>query len=115
MKTLNYKSLILTCISAILLTAVSPAMAYPPDNAAVLYYKAFLILQEPGEDVDKMLNDFRKGTIKSNDQIRRYLQGNKHAIEFIETAADVQNCDWGYDISKGFDVMLPELTKIRKI
>ena len=115
MKSVNHKSLILTCISVILLTSVSPAIAYPPDNAAVLYYKAFLILQEPSKDVDKMLNDFRKGTIKSNDQIRRYLQENKHAIEFIETAADVQNCDWGYDISKGFEVLLPELTKIRKM
>jgi len=25
----------------------------------------------------------------------------------------VRDCDWGYDISKGFDVMLPELSKIR--
>jgi len=25
----------------------------------------------------------------------------------------VQDCDWGYDISKGFDVLLPELSKIR--
>jgi hypothetical protein len=115
MKTINHKTIILTCTSVILLALVSPAIAYPPDNAAVLYYKAFLIVKEPGEEVDKMLNDMRKGNIKSNDQIRRYLQENKHAVEFVETAADVQNCDWGYDISKGFDVLLPELSKIRKM
>ena len=115
MKSKKQQSLILMCVSVILLTSISPAVAYPPDNAAVLYYKAFMIVKEPGEEVDKMLNDLRKGNIKPNDQIRRYLQVNKHAIEFVETAADVQNCDWGYDISKGFDVLLPELSKVRKM
>ena len=115
MKSKKQKSLILTCIALILLTSVSPTIAYPPDNAAVLYYKAFMTVKEPGEEVDKMLNDLRYGKIKPNDEIRQYLQENKHAIEFVETAADVQNCDWGYDISKGFDVLLPELSKIRKM
>jgi len=113
MKTLNHKTLILTCISVILLTSVSPVMAYPPDNAAVLYYKAFLILQEPSEDVKKMMTDLRDGKIKPNDEIRQCLQDNRHVIELVETAAGVRDCDWGYDISKGFDVMLPELSKIR--
>ena len=113
MKTVNHKSLILTCISVILLTSVSPAIAYPPDNAAVLYYKAFLILQEPSDDVKKMMGDLRGGKIKPNDEIRQCLQDNRHVIELVETAAGVRDCDWGYDISKGFDVMLPELSKIR--
>ncbi|HUT45406.1 MAG TPA: hypothetical protein VMX36_03940 [Sedimentisphaerales bacterium] len=113
MKTVNQKSLILTCISVILITSVSPAIAYPPDNAAVLYYKAFLILKEPSEDVKKMMADLRDGKIKPNDEIRQYLQDNRYVIEFVETAAGVRDCDWGYDISKGFDVMLPELSKIR--
>lgn len=113
MKSAKQKSLIVMCISVILLTSVSPAIAYPPDNAAVLYYKAFLILQEPSEDVKKMMADLRDGKIKPNDEIRQYLQDNRHVIEFVETAAQVRDCDWGYDISKGFDVLLPELSKIR--
>ena len=115
MKSTKQKSLILTCIAAILLTSVSPVVAYPPDNAAVLYYKAFLILKEPSEDVEKMMTDLRDGKIKPNDEIRQYLQDNRYAIEFVETAAEVQNCDWGYDISKGFEVLLPELSKIRRM
>jgi len=113
MKSVNHKSLILTCISVILLTSVSSAIAYPPDNAAVLYYKAFLILHEPSEDVKKMMTDLRDGKIKPNDEIRQCLQDNRHVMELAETAAGVRDCDWGYDISKGFDVMLPELSKIR--
>ena len=115
MKSTKQKNLTLTCIAAILITSVSPAVAYPPDNAAVLYYKAFLILEEPSEDVEKMITDLRDGKIKPNDEIRQYLQDNRHAIEFVETAAEVQNCDWGYDISKGFEVLLPELSKIRRM
>ena len=115
MKSTNHKSLILICISAILLTSVSPAIAYPPDNAAVLYYKAFIVLHEPSEDIEKMMTDLRDGKIKPNDEIRQYLNENKHAIEFVETAAEVSNCDWGYDISKGFEVLLPELSKIRRM
>ena len=70
-----------------MLTSVSPAIAYPPDNAAVLYYKAFLILQEPSEDVKNMMADLREGKIKPNDEIRQCLQDNRHVIEFAETAA----------------------------
>ena len=101
------------CISVILLTSVSPAMAYPPDNAAVLYYKAFMILQEPSEEVKNMMTDLRGCKVKPNDEIRQYLQDNRHVIELVETAAGVRDCDWGYDISKGFNVLLPELSKIR--
>ncbi len=115
MKSTKQQSLILMCVSVIFLTSVSPVIAYPPDNAAVLYYKAFMILQEPSEEVQKMMTDLREGKIKPNDEIRQYLQDNKHAIELVETAAEVRNCDWGYDISKGFDVMLPELSKIRRM
>jgi hypothetical protein len=116
MKTINHKTLVKTmCIVLITLTFISDVHAYPPDNAAVLYYKAFLILKEPSEEVQKMMTDLRDGKIKPNDEIRQYLQDNRHAIEFVETAAEVPNCDWGYDISKGFDVLLPELSKIRRM
>ncbi|MFC1636852.1 hypothetical protein ACFL5Z_18665 [Planctomycetota bacterium] len=114
MKTVNHKTLVkTTCVLLIALTLASGAKAYPPDNAAVLYYKAFLILKEPSEDIQKMMTALREGKIKPNDEIRQCLQDNRHVIEFAETAAKVWDCDWGYDISKGFDVLLPELSKIR--
>jgi len=94
MKTVNQKTFVKTvCIVLITLTFVSEVHAYPPDNAAVLYYKAFLILKEPSEEVQKMMTDLRDGKIKPNDEIRQYLQENRYAIEFVETAAGVQNCD----------------------
>jgi len=88
-------------------------MAYPPDNAAVLYYRAFLIMKEPGEDVKEMMYDLRQGKIKSNDEIKQSLEENRRTIELLETAAEIPNCDWGRDDSRGFDLLLPELAKIR--
>jgi hypothetical protein len=116
MKTLNHKIVIKTmCIYLILLASVSSVGAYPPDNAAVLYYRAFMILKEPGEDVKEMFSDMQEGKIEPNDRIREYLDGNRRAIEILETAAEIPNCDWGHDISQGLDLMLPELSKVRRM
>jgi hypothetical protein len=98
-----------------LLTSASLVEAYPPDNAAVLYYRAFLIVKESSEDVTKMLDDLRNGKIKSNDQIRQYLEENRRAIELVETAAETPSCDWGRDNSRGLDLLMPELAKVRRM
>ncbi|MEA3224561.1 MAG: hypothetical protein U9Q07_01325 [Planctomycetota bacterium] len=116
MKTANHRILIkTTCVLLVLLTSASLVEAYPPDNAAVLYYKAIMILKEPSEDVGKMIDDLRKGKIKSNDEIKQHLDANRRAIEIIETAAEIPTCDWGRDHSQGFDLLLPELSKVRKM
>jgi len=114
MKTTKHKTLVkTTCILLITLTSASLVEAYPPDNAAVLYYKAFLILKEPSQEVKEMMADMRHGKIKANDQVRQCLEENRYALEFVETAADVRECDWGHDISRGLGVLMPELSKVR--
>jgi hypothetical protein len=114
MKTENHKTLVkTTCILLILLTSACLVQAYPPDNAAVLYYKSFLMLKEPSEEVKGMMADMRHGKIKATDQIRQCLDENRYALEFVEAAADVRECDWGHDISRGLGVLMPELSKLR--
>lgn len=114
MKTTNHKTLLkATCILLITLTSASLVQAYPPDNAAVLYYKAFLILKEPSADIKNMMSDLRDGKIKPNDQIKQCLQENRYVIDFAETAAEARDCDWGHDFSKGFDMLMPELSQLR--
>ena len=102
-----------TSILLILLTSASLCQAYPPDNAAVLYYKSFLMLKEPSKEVKEMMADMRHGKIKATDQIRQCLDENRYALEFVEAAADVRECDWGHDISRGLGVLMPELSKLR--
>lgn len=114
MKTMNNKnSAKIVCLLLILLGLASPAKAYPPDNAAVLYYKAFLLMQDPNDQVRQMMYNLRKGKIKPNDQIKACLDANKDVIRFVEAAAEIPDCDWGHDISKGLDVLMPELAKLR--
>jgi hypothetical protein len=114
MKTPQHKLLIkITCILLIGLTSASLADTYPPDNAAVLYYKAFLMFREPSQEVKDMMYDLRQGKIKPNDPIKQHLDENKYVMEFVETAANIQTCNWGHDLSRGLGVLMPELLKVR--
>jgi hypothetical protein len=102
--------------SLLLISFVSNAVAsaYPPDNAAILYYKAFMLLQEPENVSPEVMADFMDGKIKSNEQIRGYLKYNQPAIEILEEASKIEKCRWALDPSKGFDLPMPELAKARK-
>ena len=88
--------------------------AYPPDNAAVLYYKAFMLLHESENVPAEVMADFMDGKVKSNEQIREYLKYNQPAIEILDEASKIEKCQWALDHSKGFDLPMPELSKARK-
>ena len=88
--------------------------AYPPDNAAILYYKAFMLLQEYDNVHTEVMADFIDGKIKSDEHIREHLKYNKSALEFLEEASKIEKCEWALDHSKGFDLPMPELSKARK-
>lgn len=102
-------------IGAVLLVSAGQAFAYPPDNAAVLYYKAFMLHEEPSDAVAKMLRGLSDGNNGLNEQIRKYVEDNRKVIKLIVTAAEIKNCDWGYDFSEGFNMLLPELGKCRQV
>ena len=95
-----------------------PAFAipkYPPDNAAVLYYKASLMYEAPEGDLGKQLSNFVKGDIEINDAISTLLASEQDAIETVTAAAKVSKCQWGYDYSEGFDLQLPVLAHMRNL
>jgi hypothetical protein len=102
-------------ICAVLLVSAEQAFAYPPDNAAVLYYKAFMLMKEPNDAEKKMLRQFCDGNIVSSEQIRLCLESNQKAIKEIVTAAQIKNCDWGLDYSEGFAALMPHLAKCREV
>jgi len=100
-------------IGVVLLVVTGQAFAYPPDNAAVLYYKAFMIMEEPNAADTNLLGQLRKGEIGVNDRIRHYVESNRKAIKEIVTATQIKNCDWGLDTSEGLGTLLPHLGKFR--
>ncbi len=101
------------CVALLLLTSTSSAFAYPPDNAAVLYYQAFMVIERPDDDVLKMLDDVSEGKIKPNDDVKKIVERYRNVIDLVTEAANIANCDWGMDYSKGVDLIIPYLGHCR--
>jgi hypothetical protein len=102
-------------ISVLLLVSAGQAFAYPPDNAAVLYYKAFILKEEPDDALGKILAAVGKGEAKPDNQVRQYVERNRRVIKYVVTAAGISHCDWGYDLSEGISLRLPELAKCKQM
>ena len=105
-----------SCVVIGLLLAVlaKTTWAYPPDNAAVLYYWAFSLLGHPSEaDRRNAVVDYAKGKIPLNEDIEQILKSQKWAISLMGDASSVDHCDWGLDYSKGIQTRFPELHKAR--
>jgi len=107
----SMKTLLATMIVALPMSSV---LAYPPENAAVLYYRAFLLYQ-PEDGIKPMLDDYRQGRIKRNEQIEKYLAQNAALIDMVLDATRIAHCDWGLDYSQGTEVLLPPHHKAREI
>ena len=104
------------CIIAALLALGPVAHAQQTDNAALLYYQAFLVHETPDETaVDSMIHDYRKGRIEAHEQIEEHLSKNHSAIQLAVKAAEMDECDWGYDYSEGMDVQMPHMMPIRRL
>lgn len=107
------------CAKAILLLVVMAqfelsALAYPPDNAAVLYYRAFM-LYEPGNGIQSVLQDYRQRQVERNEEIEQHLAKNKVVIDMVLDASRIDHCDWALDYSRGLEVVLPPHNKAREV
>jgi hypothetical protein len=114
MITIRHNKLISVLLIMTLVASASSALAYPPDNAAVLYYKAFMLYQ-PEHEINLMLWDYWKGFIESNKRIEEYLIKNRRIIDIVLDATLIDHCDWGLDYSQGTEVLLPPHQKAREI
>ncbi|MCL5278955.1 MAG: hypothetical protein M1376_03495 [Planctomycetes bacterium] len=95
-------------------TAVA-ALPPDPDNAALLYYQAFLLVpQDDGAGAD-MKADVATGKIPPNDQMKEYLKKCRDAIDCALSASQLQRCDWGLQYSKGFSAVFPHLAQVRSL
>ena len=114
MKTIARKKLTIVVVSLITLTSTQLIFAYPPDNAAILYYRGCLSYQA-NDEMEGALSDLHKGKIELNDRIREYVEKNRYVINLVLDASEVRNCDWGLDYSDGLAVLAPPLNVLRKL
>lgn len=114
MNTLRNPTLICALLAITVATSGSPVVAYPPDNAAVLYYKAFM-LYEAKDEIKSSLDDYRQGRIELNERVEEYLAKNRRVIDIVLDATRIEHCDWGLDYSQGTEVLLPPHHEVRDI
>jgi len=111
----NRKPHMVTYIALVLFASNVATLAQPPDNAALLYYQAFLLYEKPDDATDKILDEFRHGEMAANEAIAKYIEQNRRVIDCVVRAADIAKCDWGYDYSQGAELAMPNLAQVRQL
>lgn len=97
------------------LTASVYALPPDPDNAALLYYQAFLFQKQPDDTMKEMVADLSRGKIPLHDKIAEYVQSNRRVIELTTAAAELPICDWGLKFSDGFSMEMPYLSQAKNL
>ena len=107
------KSAFLTILS--LLVISSSLFAYPPDNAAVLYYKHMEHFDRPDKAIWDELTDLPTSNKPASEEVKALIQRHKknHLIPELEIASELKHCDWGIDVSQGFEMLMPGLSNIK--
>ena len=101
-------------VALVLLVSLLSAFDYPPNNAAVLYYKASM-LYEVDDEMNDMLSDLRKGRIELNDKIKEFVNKNHRLLTIVLDASEIEFCDWGFDFSQGLNVLFPRFGKLKQL
>jgi len=121
MKSINYnskKTAYSICIILVLWTLGVHGATLPPDpdNAALLYYQAFLLRPETDYDTWWSIDEVLRGA-DPNETLREYLNlpDCRRTIEFTESAAKLQKCNWGIRYSQGIEAHLPLLVHFRNL
>lgn len=111
----KYMKLVL--VVAMILMLCMSALAYPPDpdNAALLYYQAFLLVEQLDESMSEMVADLSEGKIEPNEEIREHIERSKVVIELATSASRIPHCDWGLKYSDGMSIQIPYLLQSRDL
>ncbi len=114
MKTIKNRKTTAAILAVLALFASPSALAYPPDNAAVLYYRASLSYDANDAMMDK-ITDLVKGKTGIDNEIREYVERNSRAIKYFVDAGKSPNCDWGMDYSEGMALQMPRYAPLRDL
>lgn len=87
-----------------------------PLNAAVRYWTAFALLQDPpaNEAATALLVRVADGTAPWDEaQLGPILDANSQALAIMERASTLQSCDWGVEYELGANAPIPHLARAR--
>ncbi len=113
----NNKLIKAICITLILAMSTPLVFALPPDpdNAALVYYQAFLLYEQPDQTTKGLLKDLSQGKIDPNEKIIEYVEGCHTALELTMVASEIPMCNWGVRFSEGFAANMPFLAQVRSL
>ena len=110
------KAIYCVCVILVLWMIGVHAATLPPDpdNAALLYYQAFLLRPEPDDETSASIDEVIRGG-EPDEKLRQYLNLPDccETIELAEAAAQLPYCNWGIRFSQG--ARLPQLVHIRPL
>jgi hypothetical protein len=108
-----FAGVLIACLAT--LWSASPVRAVPPDpdNAALLYYQAFLTVADLDKEARSHIADVARGKVAPNETTREYIGKCRGAIDFAEAARNLQVAHWGFRYSQGFDALMPHLSHMR--
>ena len=109
----NKSAFLLSAVMIIMSCAAVQALPPDPENAALLYYQVFLSQQKNDETKINLIRPLARGEIDPNEKISKYIESNRYLMSLVETAADLEQCDWGIKYSDGFEVLIPYLSQTR--
>ena len=116
MKNMNYnhRNVIYLILFLWPLGAHAATLPPDPDNAALLYYQAFLLRPEPDAGASTSIDEVIRGG-EPDEKLREYLNLSdcRETIELAEAAAQLPYCNWGIRFSQG--ARLPQLVHIRPL
>ncbi len=116
MKTVSNNNLTKTlCVIMASLLSGQVAFAYPPDpdNAALLYYQAFIVYPKPDDAIHDMLPKVARGELEPDAKVTEYVEGCRDAIGLALAASDIPNCNWGVKYSDGIRLNMSHLAQTR--
>src|SRR5438034_5441509 len=90
-------------IAACLLGARADAQA-PPANAALRYWMAFAVMHDPpaGQATAELIDRVAAGTSPWDEaKLGRILDDNREALEIMQRATTLADCDWGVEYELG--------------
>lgn len=89
----------------------SASLPPDPNNAALLYYQAFLLCP-PREDALAGELDRFLASDEPTEKVRDYVGRCKPAVALADDAVRLQACDWGIQYSRGIGGRLPQLVRL---
>jgi len=84
-----------------------------PDNAALLYYQAFISIADLDKEARDHIGKVATGETAPNEKTRKYIEECRQAIDFADAARGLQVCNWGFRYSQGFEAVMPYLAQVR--